>query len=188
VRREVQYCAFCHNPNKANDQRVARFEVPATTAPSVDLKVLVHKIHMGDALTQQPYVIGGYPAPTTSNPGGTPLDFGAVRYPGDRKACPACHAGATYTLPLAAAVQPSLSEVLACTDPSPVPASYCQNRAVSATTYTPPTTAVCTACHDAPYVLAHAQTNTAPSGVEACATCHGPGTQWDVQGVHAPAP
>ena len=187
-RREVQYCAFCHNPNKANDQRVARFEVPATTAQSVDLKVLIHKIHMGAGLTQQPYVIGGYPAPTVTNPAGTPTDFGAVLYPGDPAACPACHAGATYVLPLGPEVLPSLSEVLACTDPSLDPASYCQTRVVSAQTYTAPTTAVCTACHDAPYVLAHAQTNTAPSGVEACAACHGPQTPWDVQLVHAPAP
>src|SRR5262249_28596615 len=128
IRQEVQYCSFCHNPNKANDQRVARFEVPATTAQSVDLPVLIHKIHMGDALTQQPYVIGGSPPPTPANPAGTPMDFGAVRYPGDRKACPACHAGATYTLPLVATALPVLSEVLACTDPSPNPVSYCQNR------------------------------------------------------------
>jgi OmcA/MtrC family decaheme c-type cytochrome len=188
TRREVQYCAFCHNPNKANDQRVARFEVPVTTAQSVDFKVLIHKIHMGDALTQQPYVIGGYPGPAPSNPAGTPLDFGAVRYPGDRTACATCHAGATYTLPLAPTALPSLSEVLACTDPSPNPADYCQNRVVSAQTYTPPTTATCTGCHDAPYVLAHAQTNTASSGVEGCAACHGPKAQWDVQRVHAPAP
>lgn len=188
IRREVQYCAFCHNPNADDSQRVARFEVPSTTAQSVDFKVLVHKIHMGDALTRQPYVIGGFPAPTASNPGGTPLDFGAVRYPGDRKSCPTCHAGATYALPLGAAVLPSLSEELACTDPAPNPQSYCQTRVVVAKTYTPPTTAVCTACHDAPYVLAHAQTNTASNGVEGCAACHGPKAQWDVQRVHAPSP
>jgi len=133
-------------------------------------------------------VIGGYPAPTVANPAGTPLDFGAVLYPGDPAACPICHAGATYVLPLGAAVLPSVSEVLACDDPTPNPASYCENRVVSAVISTAPTTAVCTSCHDAPYVLAHAQTNTAPSGVESCAVCHGPQAPWDVQLVHAPAP
>jgi OmcA/MtrC family decaheme c-type cytochrome len=186
-RMEVQYCAFCHNPNKANDQRVARFEVPATTATSVDFKVFIHKIHRGDDLTQQPYVLGGFPAPTPANPGGTPMDFGTVRFPGDLKSCPTCHAGATYILPLGANVQASLSEVLACNDPTLNPTQYCQNRVVSQQVLTPPTTAVCTACHDAPYVAAHAGTNTW-NGVEACATCHGPGTPWDVQLVHKPAP
>jgi hypothetical protein len=81
-----------------------------------------------------------------------------------------------------------MSEVLACDDPSLDPMSYCQDRTVASQTFTPPTTAVCTACHDAPYVLAHAETNTAPGGFEGCATCHGPGTQWDVQAVHAPSP
>ncbi len=188
LRMEAQYCSFCHNPNKANDTEVARFEVPATTAQSVDFKVLIHKIHMGDALTQQPYVIGAYPGPTASNPGGTPVDFGTVAYPGSRSACPSCHAGATYFLPLASAVQPSLSEVLACTDADPNPLDYCTNRVVASQVYTPPTTAVCTACHDAPYVVAHAQTNTTASGAEACATCHGPGAAYDVRLVHAPAP
>jgi OmcA/MtrC family decaheme c-type cytochrome len=188
ARMEAQYCSFCHNPNKANDQRVARFEVPETTAQSVDFKVLIHKIHMGSKLIQQPYVIGGYPAPTFMNPGGTPMDFGLTAFPGDISSCPTCHKGATYLLPLGAAVQPSLSEVLACTDANPVSTAYCQNRVVSQQIFTPPTTSVCTACHDAPSVVAHAQLNTTASGVEACLTCHGPGADWDVQLVHAPAP
>jgi OmcA/MtrC family decaheme c-type cytochrome len=134
-------------------------------------------------------VIGAYPPPSTTNPAGTPADFGKTRFPGDIKSCPTCHAGATYILPLGASVQPSLSEVLTCNDPAPLnPAAYCTNRSVAAQIFTPPTTSVCTACHDAPYAVAHAQTNTTSSGVEACATCHGPGAPWDVQLVHKPAP
>jgi OmcA/MtrC family decaheme c-type cytochrome len=186
IRTEAQYCAFCHNPNKANDGRVARFEVPATTAPSVDFKVFVHKIHRGDKLTQQPYVLGAYPAPTTQSPAGTPTDFGTTAFPGAINVCPTCHAGATYLLPLAAGVQPSLSEVLTCNDPNPVATAYCNNRAVSQSIYTPPTSAVCTACHDAPYTVAHAVQMS--QGGESCATCHGTGKPWDVQLVHAAAP
>ena len=80
------------------------------------------------------------------------------------------------------------AEVLTCADPNPVAGAYCNDVTVVSQTITPPTTAACTGCHDAPYELAHAQTNTAPSGVEACATCHGPGAAYDVQGAHAPSP
>lgn len=188
-RLNVQYCSFCHNPNKANDGRVSRFEDQTVIAPSVDLKVMIHKIHMGDALNEQPYALFGFPAPTTVNPAGTPIDFGQVRYPGDRKACWACHAGQSYALPLAENLLPSTALALTCAeDPSADADQYCGTRVVSKTILTPPTAAACTGCHDAPYVAAHAETTTSASGVEACATCHGPGAEQDVQRVHAPLP
>jgi OmcA/MtrC family decaheme c-type cytochrome len=189
LRQEVQYCSFCHNPNKVDDSGVSRIEGETVTAPGLSLPVMIHKIHMGAGLTNQPYVLGGYPTPSPSDPAGTQTDFGTVLYPGDIKACWACHAGATYTVPLPYTILPALTaEVLTCTDPSPVSGVYCDTLAVVSETSTPPTTAACTACHDAPYVLAHAQTNTAANGVEACATCHGPGAAYDVQGAHAPSP
>lgn len=189
VRSEAKYCSFCHTPNKVNDQWVARFAGQSVNAESMHLPAMVHRIHTGYALTQQPYVLGTYPGPTVSNPGGTPVNFGTVRFPRDRKACWTCHAGQSYVLPLPANLLPTLTEVLTCTsDPATAVNNYCDARAVTSTTLTQPTTAACTGCHDAPYVVAHAQSNTAPNGVEACATCHGPGTEYDAQRVHLPSP
>jgi OmcA/MtrC family decaheme c-type cytochrome len=188
LRPEVQYCSFCHNANKANDQLVPLLEGQAATAQSVHLPVMVHKIHAGYLLTQQPYVLGAYPGPSPSNPSGTSVNFGTVRFPPYQGDCWACHAGQSYVLPLTVSALPSASETLICDDAPDADANgYCNHRVVTSTTYTPPTTAACTGCHDAPYVVAHAQSNTV-NGAEACATCHGVGTAYDAQTVHLPAP
>lgn len=187
-RIEVQYCAFCHHPNNVNDDRVERFENKTIDVQSVDLAVMIHRIHMGEELTQ-PYVLGGNPTPTKANPLGTPVDFGEVRYPGDRNACWTCHTGATYTLPLDSKLLPKKTQILTCIeDPLADADNYCDQRSVLSEKIIPPETATCTGCHDAPYVMAHAETMTNASGIEACATCHGPGAEFDVQKVHAPLP
>ncbi|MBK9265527.1 MAG: OmcA/MtrC family decaheme c-type cytochrome [Polyangiaceae bacterium] len=187
-RIEVQYCAFCHQPGNVNDDRVERFENKSVDVHSVDLAVMVHRIHMGEALTE-PYVLGGNPSPTKANPAGNPVDFGEVRYPGDRNACWTCHAGDTYMLPLSSNLLPKKTQVLACAeDPLADGDNYCDERIIQSEKLIPPETAACTGCHDAPYVVAHAETMTSASGIEACATCHGKGAALDVQVVHAPRP
>ena len=47
-----RYCVTCHNPGTTD----------ANSGNTVDFKVMVHKIHMGEELTQ-PYVLGTFPAP-----------------------------------------------------------------------------------------------------------------------------
>ncbi len=187
-RNDPNYCVMCHQPSNANDERAPRFEDETVLVESVDLKVMIHRIHMGEELSQ-PYELGGFPAPTAANPGGTPIDFGETRYPRTRADCAACHESGTWRLPLTGDRQPTRLEVRTCVEPPGDDADdYCTGSAwtVEEVISLPPETAACTSCHDAPHVLAHAQVMTTAMGVESCATCHGPGSVEDVEVVHRP--
>ena len=78
-RREVQYCVTCHNPGSAD----------ANSGNTVDMKVMVHKIHMGANLPSvqegQPYIIWGF--------NDSEHDYSHVLYPQDVRNCVNCHAG-----------------------------------------------------------------------------------------------
>jgi OmcA/MtrC family decaheme c-type cytochrome len=187
TRKSPEYCVMCHTPNEVDDQNAPRFEVPATTVQSVNFKVLVHKVHRGSQLAQG-YVVGGDPGPTPTNPAGTPVDFGKVLFPGDQRACWACHDSTSYLPPLPAGLLPTVTqEVLACED-SPLDAgAYCVDRVVEGQSTLAPLSTACTACHDSPSSIAHAESNIS-DGTESCLTCHGNGAVWDVQTVHVLPP
>lgn len=186
ARKNPQYCVFCHNPSATDFAGAPRFEgTTNVVAEALDFRHMLHKVHMGSQLTQ-PYVIGGFPLPTVANPAGTPNNFATVRYPRAPRECEACHPTKSWTLPMTAspAYAPTTTGSMTCTDPDPNPAVYCTNWVLAQTSQLQPQASVCTSCHDAPYTLAHALTNTTGGGLEACAACHGPGMAYDVASFH----
>ena len=71
-RRGVQLCVMCHTP-QSTDQ---------VTGNAVDMKVMIHKIHMG---SQLPSVAGGGSYKVGST------DYSTVVFPADPRRCVACH-------------------------------------------------------------------------------------------------
>jgi OmcA/MtrC family decaheme c-type cytochrome len=123
---------------------------------SIDLKIMIHKIHSGENLTKDYSILGS---------DGTGANFNDVLYPGDRRDCNQCHKGTSYTLPVA------------------VPATQVT---WPANAWSPvlPTAAACLGCHDTQDAAAHAQANTAPFG-EACSVCHKESADASVSKIHA---
>jgi OmcA/MtrC family decaheme c-type cytochrome len=188
TRKNTTYCVMCHNPVNTDAAAVPRFQgTQDELGDTIDLRHLIHKVHMGVDLTE-PYLIGGFPLPTVANPAGTPNNFATTRYPRDPRECEACHATQNWTLPMTAstAYLPSTSVLMSCSEPDANPTEYCADPfwTINQTIETGPEASVCTSCHDSPDVAAHAMLNTAPNGVGACATCHGPGTTYDVAVFH----
>ncbi len=182
-------CVLCHSSGRANRQGVARREGTTVLAQSVDFKVMIHQLHMGARLTQ-PWSLGGFPFPSPVNPDGAPGLLAQTRYPQSPGACRSCHLeqpARTWTLPLPRLTPSVLEEYTCSEDAASDVDSYCSAPfwQVSATTRLPPESAVCTSCHDQPWVVAHAQINTSLTGVESCTTCHGAGASSDVEAVHA---
>jgi len=184
-RKNPNYCIECHNPNNVNDERIAQLEGQSVYVPSVDFKRMIHKIHMGENLSQA-YILGGYPPPNAANPGGSPINFGELAFPGIINDCNTCHVNDSYELPVKS-VLGSLTAIYDCTEAQADDADdFCQapNFVMQSETRIPPTASVCTSCHDSPSVAAHAEVMTTMAGAESCTTCHGPGEAFDIAVAH----
>ncbi len=189
-RPNVQYCAFCHNHNTTNSDYAARFEGSDVLARSMDLKVVIHKIHRGVDLIE-PYLTWMQPRPTAGNPGGTPADYDTRPYSADLRNCAMCHLPSTFGLPLPDGIQPSTESLYSCSeDPAADADDYCTNPNwfVNRTDRIPPVSAVCTSCHDNASSVAHAEENIFSGGPDSCETCHAPGSEFGIDMYHAVAP
>ena len=78
-RQKIELCILCHNPNQ---------DIDPDTGNSVDMPLMIHKIHMGAEL-ENGYNIIGY---RQSN-----HDYSNVIYPAAITECESCHTGGTPT-------------------------------------------------------------------------------------------
>jgi OmcA/MtrC family decaheme c-type cytochrome len=152
-RDRIEQCVLCHAPNVTD---VAVRPAAQMPAQSIDMRLMIHKIHTGEELSREYTVFGR---------GSTPYDFTEVLYPGDRRNCSACHVNNSYQLPLREGLLPV-------TDPRGL------------ITKPGPETAACTSCHDGRSAASHAAANTTEIG-ESCATCHGTNSEFSVDRAHA---
>jgi OmcA/MtrC family decaheme c-type cytochrome len=142
ARVEVQYCVMCHNPGTTDPY----------SGNTLDMKVMVHKIHTGNSLPSIQTVSGTNTTPTLGlgywiiGYMQSLSNFDTVVFPQATRNCTTCHAQ----------THPNLTEA----------ANY----------KTVPTSEACGACHDNVNFATGANHSAAnlPANDSQCTTCHGP--------------
>ncbi|MCL4435358.1 MAG: OmcA/MtrC family decaheme c-type cytochrome [Thaumarchaeota archaeon] len=161
IRRNVQYCPLCHNPNASDEVQRPANNMPPNT---INFKVLIHLIHSGEeGQDKNSRIIYGF--------GKSLHNFTDVKFPGKLNDCKMCHLPNTYTLPLPNGV---------------LPTTVTQGGQVFKVTQ--PITSTCITCHDSAADKGHAQLQTAPPAIETCNVCHAEGKDIAVSKVHNPDP
>lgn len=166
--RGFESCLVCHGTAGAEDRpRYVAANAPATTGVDVGLRAMLHRIHMGMALDDPAgyAVVGSGTLPYPDN--FTVMSWEDALFPalpGRTKNCIKCHGVSN----------------LAWRSPGDRDHPTEQDDPVRSWRI------VCLACHDSAAAAAHADSNTAPNGVESCAVCHGLGQDWNVEATHRP--
>jgi len=114
ARVEVQYCVMCHNPGTTDPN----------SGNSLDMAVMIHKIHTGNTLPSIQTASGADTTPTLGSGywivgyKGALSNFNTVLYPQDTRNCATCHAQNLPAAPQAAdfASVPTASSCGACHD------------------------------------------------------------------------
>jgi hypothetical protein len=157
-RRGYSTCILCHGTAGAEDAaRYVYANGAATPEVTIDFRTMLHKIHQGKELNAgADYQVAGF--------GGNPHSYEHVGFPlmpGGTSNCASCHG----------------SDTSAWLEPS-------ERNHPDAMLPTRSWRAAYASCHDATAAIAHIDANTAPSGSEACAVCHGVGKDHDVRSSH----
>lgn len=151
-RNKVEQCILCHNPVETDTGRRPAGQAPAE---SVNMALMIHRIHAGKAQVRD-YTVYGF--------GNTPHNYNHVGFPAPLSACTLCHVNGSENVPTKATAN--------IVDPrgliNPVGAA----------------TGACTGCHTSRDAASHALANTSALG-ESCGACHGVGKSSAVSKVHA---
>ncbi len=87
ARFDVEYCVTCHNPYSIDGDTATE-----AWGGSVDMKVMIHKIHFGENLTNGYFVVGF---------GNRLHDYSNIRFTQDVRNCTTCHQESDPTVPQA---------------------------------------------------------------------------------------
>ena len=173
-RNNAEYCAMCHN---STFDTIDRMPVPTGTqvvTRSLSLANFVHRVHTGEQGVSPAVYWGPRPA-SPINAGGNPVDLGEVRFPADRRACDRCHVDMSTATDIETLQARRAPRTRLINDTRTILETYTIGATASA----------CTGCHDQPASIAHAETMTTALGGEACLACHGAGSTFGVDVVHA---
>jgi len=160
-RKGLDTCLVCHSTPGMEDgpkYTFASWYVPPTPGVTMDFRSLLHKVHMGKELSKVDdfSMVGVF----LGKPYVVTLaDKGFSRMPGGVRDCAACHGTSTAWQVPTERAHPEQS----------VPVRIWTNG--------------CNGCHDSDAATAHMELETF-LGVEACATCHGPGREFSVEVSH----
>jgi OmcA/MtrC family decaheme c-type cytochrome len=151
ARREVTLCVLCHNPGGNGATTV-----DPDTGNSIDLKQMVHAIHMGRDLPVKPYQIIGFNNAVN--------DFSDVDFPAGASNCQMCHeVGAP---PQGRTAPPGSMTAFSASNPAPVQGNWW---------LTHPTRAACGACHnDINWATGAHHAGGPQISDNQCAACHVP--------------
>jgi hypothetical protein len=165
-RRGWEACILCHGTSGAEDRPpYVAGGAPDTTGANVSFRTMLHKIHMGEALTNaSTYTLVGFGSTAWPN------NFSVVSYedvvfpamPSEVKDCAVCHGSGNTAWH------------------APADRNYPDVLVPTTQTWR----AVCGACHDSNAAIAHIDVQTPASGVESCAVCHGTDKEFNVELMH----
>jgi len=157
-RRDFNTCVLCHGVAGNEDWPIYGTTVATlpTTGVSINFRTMLHKIHMGEELTNaSTYTVLGFSS--SENRYGEVL-FPAL--PGRTMNCTRCHGTADNWRSPGVRQHPSQ------------------------TTPTREWRAACGACHDSSAAAGHIDAMTSPSGAESCEVCHGTDAEFAVEVMH----